>query len=104
MHFPLLSPPPIHSSRVTVAKCPVVYPDEQPTLIVQCQECLIDRWCHRCNKWWCSACLPYPEKLRQQRNPSQTAHISEGTGESHEQEPKVFEGLCIECRSCLVEL
>lgn len=75
-HFPLLSPLPIHSSRVSAAKSPVVYPGEQPTLTMQCQECLTDRWCHRCDRWWCSSCLPHPEKSRNHRSLHQTASRS----------------------------
>ncbi|KAK2737107.1 hypothetical protein FQN57_000446 [Myotisia sp. PD_48] len=61
-HFPLLAPPPLHSYRTTDAKNPATRPGEEPVLIVQCEECLRGRWCHRCNRWWCIACLPDPNK------------------------------------------
>lgn len=100
-HFPLLTPPPIHSSRITAAKSPVVSANDEPTLIMQCQECLVDRWCNRCGSWWCSTCLPHPEKPRHHRKLHQTASRSsssgsgEGGGSSHQ---KVFNnGLCPEC-------
>lgn len=58
--FPLLSPPPSHSYRTSVAKNPAAYPDENPTIIVQCDDCLRGCWCRRCNRWWCSKCVPDP--------------------------------------------
>ncbi|OAX82144.1 hypothetical protein ACJ72_03500, partial [Emergomyces africanus] len=71
--FPLLSPLPIHSSRITAAKSPVLFPNDEPTLIMQCRECLVDRWCNRCGSWWCSVCLPHPEKPKHHRKLHQTA-------------------------------
>ncbi|KAL1955373.1 hypothetical protein VTO42DRAFT_8593 [Malbranchea cinnamomea] len=56
--FPLLAPPPLHSSRVSAAKCPSIYPNEQPTLVVRCDQCIANRRCHRCRRWWCSTCVP----------------------------------------------
>ncbi|OJD21028.1 hypothetical protein ACJ73_07635 [Blastomyces percursus] len=74
--FPLLTPLPLHSSRITAAKSPTVSDNDEPALIMQCQECLIDRWCNRCGSWWCSACLPHPEKPRHHRKLHQTASRS----------------------------
>lgn len=56
--FPLLAPPPIHSSQIKVAKCPNLYPDERPALIARCDQCVINRRCYRCRRWWCSSCAP----------------------------------------------
>lgn len=72
-HFPLLSPLPLHSSTVTAAKRPALFPGEHPVLIARCAECLTDRWCHRCNKWFCASCLPHPERIRVNLSPHQTA-------------------------------
>ncbi|GLA62550.1 hypothetical protein AtubIFM56815_008359 [Aspergillus tubingensis] len=71
--LPLLTPPPLHSSSVVKAKRPVLIPDEQPSLIARCTDCLTDRWCHRCNKWFCEDCLPHPERVRNNLSPHQTA-------------------------------
>ncbi|EZF30018.1 hypothetical protein H109_06743 [Trichophyton interdigitale MR816] len=57
-HFPLLTPPPLHSYKTAVAKAPALRLDESPVLIAQCEECLRGRRCHRCNRWMCAACLP----------------------------------------------
>lgn len=57
-YFPLLSPPPIHSSRISVAKYPGLDPDEQATVNARCDQCIVNRRCHRCRRWWCSTCSP----------------------------------------------
>ncbi|KAL1998264.1 hypothetical protein VTN02DRAFT_6518 [Thermoascus thermophilus] len=72
-HFPLLSPPPLHSSKVSDAKNPYPSGDGHPVLIARCEECMTDRWCHRCNKWFCVSCLPHPERIRVRLAPHQTA-------------------------------
>jgi hypothetical protein len=86
--FPLLTPPPLHSSSVAEAKRPTLFPDEHPVLVARCAECLTDRWCHRCNKWFCTNCLPNPERMRTSLSPHQTAvrgpHSSHGTSLSRE--------------------
>ena len=71
--FPLLAPPPLHSSTVTAAKRPALFPDEHPALITRCTECLADRWCHSCNKWFCYNCLPHPGQVSSRLSPHQTA-------------------------------
>ncbi|OJD12048.1 hypothetical protein AJ78_07304 [Emergomyces pasteurianus Ep9510] len=80
--FPLLTPPPLHSSRITAAKSPVAFSNDEPTLIMQCRECLTDRWCNRCGSWWCSACLPHPEKPKHHRKLHQTASRSSSSSSS----------------------
>ncbi|KAF7591752.1 hypothetical protein BBP40_001132 [Aspergillus hancockii] len=86
--FPLLTPPPLHSSSVVEAKRPALFPDERPILVARCAECLTDRWCHRCNKWFCANCLPNPERVRTNLSPHQTAvrgpRINHGTELPHE--------------------
>ncbi|KAB8258904.1 hypothetical protein BDV32DRAFT_65548 [Aspergillus pseudonomiae] len=71
--FPLLAPLPLHSSSIAVAKRPALFPDAHPILVARCAECLNDRWCRRCNKWFCTNCLPSPERVRTNLSPHQTA-------------------------------
>lgn len=71
--FPLLSPVPLHLSSVGAAKRPQMVPGRHPCLIARCTDCLTDRWCHRCNKWFCSNCLPNPQRIRATLTPHQTA-------------------------------
>lgn len=67
--FPLLAPPPVHSSNVKVASCPSgadVYAsrggrsgESKPkrAFIARCLECIRDRYCWGCSKWWCEKCF-----------------------------------------------
>lgn len=79
-HFPLLTPPPFHSSSLNAARRPALFPGEHPVLIARCTDCLANRWCHRCNKWFCSSCLPHPENVRNNLSPHQTAVRGPRTG------------------------
>ncbi|PSR78294.1 hypothetical protein BD289DRAFT_127917 [Coniella lustricola] len=65
--FPLLSPPPVHSSNVRAAKrpsgvgarsqCRTQNGAKQPKrFIARCIDCLQDRYCWSCSKWWCESC------------------------------------------------
>lgn len=51
--LPLLSPPPILSSSVQAATTP--RPGGQ-AFAARCADCLRDRFCVTCNKWWCETC------------------------------------------------
>ncbi|KAK2760344.1 hypothetical protein FQN54_002413 [Arachnomyces sp. PD_36] len=93
--FPLLSPPPIHSSRIIAAKSPVSHLDERPALMVSCAECLADRCCQRCKKWWCSTCLPNPQRAANQRTRHQTAHLP-----VHENPKSLRPGVSRDCWEC----
>ncbi|KAJ5532131.1 hypothetical protein N7494_008683 [Penicillium frequentans] len=73
LQFPLLNPMPLHVSSVTAAKRPEHIPGQHPCLIARCADCLTDRWCHRCNKWFCSNCLPNPQHAQVNLSPHQTA-------------------------------
>ncbi|KAJ5225156.1 hypothetical protein N7468_006381 [Penicillium chermesinum] len=71
--FPLLGPIPLHLSSIAAAKRPEQIPGRHPCLIARCTDCLTDRWCNRCNKWFCSNCLPNPQHLQANLTPHQTA-------------------------------
>lgn len=72
-NFPLLTPVPLHSSSIKAAKRPVLYSDENPVCIARCTDCITDRRCHRCSKWFCSDCLPQTVRIRANPSPHQTA-------------------------------
>ncbi|KXG53902.1 uncharacterized protein PGRI_009520 [Penicillium griseofulvum] len=85
IQFPMLSPPPLHSSSVAAAKRPEIIPGEHPVLIARCTDCLTNRWCHRCNKWFCGNCLPNPQRVQVSLSPHQTAvHASAAELQEHE--------------------
>lgn len=69
-HFPLLTPVPLHSSSVMAAKRPVLSSD--PTFIARCTDCVTNRRCNQCRKWFCSTCLPQPVRISA-LSPHQTA-------------------------------
>lgn len=55
--LPLLAPPPILSSSVRAATSPQT--PHQP-FVARCIDCLGERHCAACNKWWCEACHRLP--------------------------------------------
>jgi hypothetical protein len=69
--FPLLAPPPLHSSNVRAAQCPggqsltpgrfaAGKTEEEAAaaarFIARCTDCLRERYCRGCHQWWCEAC------------------------------------------------
>jgi hypothetical protein len=60
---PLLVPPPFHESTINAAIKPTSALKVDPTQpFLRCEECLRERWCERCNRWWCEDCFPHPER------------------------------------------
>ncbi|KAJ9229811.1 hypothetical protein DTO169E5_8725 [Paecilomyces variotii] len=103
--FPLLSPPPLHSSKISAARCPVMPGHDSPLLLARCVDCLTDRWCHRCNKWFCSSCLPQPGRVNiRSLSPHQTAirgSRTNQTAEAEEQERRrLGPGVSRDCWEC----
>ncbi|KAL4965385.1 uncharacterized protein BDV14DRAFT_173153 [Aspergillus stella-maris] len=94
-HFPLLTPPPYHSSTLAAARRPALLSGEHPILISRCVDCLADRRCHRCNKWFCSSCLPHPEQVRNNLTPHQTASREPRTGNE-----RLGHGVTKDCWEC----
>ncbi|KAI2792128.1 hypothetical protein POX_b02164 [Penicillium oxalicum] len=105
VQFPLLSPIPSHVSHIAAAKRPVVIPNEHPVLIARCADCLTSRWCHQCNKWFCSNCLPHPTQMRTTLTPHQTAIRSpqvplRGTASLHVERERIEQGVSKDCWEC----
>ena len=61
-HLPLVSPLPMHASTVEAAQCLDTNVLPQPAFIARCRLCLKDRWCEKCNTWWCEDCFTIPKK------------------------------------------
>ncbi|KND90812.1 hypothetical protein TOPH_04616, partial [Tolypocladium ophioglossoides CBS 100239] len=55
--LPLLAPPPLLSSSVRAATLPH-YP--YPPFVARCMDCLCERYCSGCDKWWCESCYQLP--------------------------------------------
>ncbi|KAI3201413.1 hypothetical protein DTO003C3_5985 [Penicillium roqueforti] len=98
IQFPLLGPPPLHSSSVAMAKRPELIPGEHPVLIARCTDCLTNCWCHRCNKWFCENCLPNPQRVRVSLSPHQTA-VHASAAELQERE-RLERGVSKDCWEC----
>ncbi|KAL2832383.1 hypothetical protein BDW59DRAFT_139149 [Aspergillus cavernicola] len=94
-HFPLLTPPSFHSSSLAAARRPSILPDQYPVLIARCADCLTDRWCHRCTKWFCNSCLLHPEHARNNLSPHQTAVRGPRTGNE-----RLGPGVTKDCWEC----
>lgn len=112
--FPLLAPPPLHSTTVKTAQRPhgttmgQGSKTQYPPLILRCQECLRNRRCSRCNKWWCESCYQLPTAAAaRQPNLAPTGNTgAEGTaywnsdgGQADDTQVKVYLNVCVE--SCL---
>lgn len=70
--FPLLAPPPMQSPNLNVAMCPAGQPlqsrlsqqtkpkDQRARFIPRCLDCIRDRYCAGCHRWWCESCYVGP--------------------------------------------
>ena len=90
-HLPLLSPPPLHSSKVEVAQRIDTDGRPYPPLILRCHTCLKDRWCEMCNVWWCESCYTIP-KNRCRTKASSASNVS---ASASNEDIKVLNGLCV---------
>lgn len=98
--FPLLAPPPLHSVSLKAARQPrgVLAEDGKvcyPPLILRCNECLRNRRCNRCNKWWCESCYQIPRPARQA--PEARAGVEQWM--DMDMQVKVYFNVCVE--TCL---
>ncbi|CAD0085198.1 unnamed protein product [Aureobasidium vineae] len=104
--FPLLAPPPLHASSVRSAQRPIVQDADVPPLILRCLECLRERWCERCNKWWCEDCYQEPISRAKRQHPNSPENSLQDNGGwalealSANAAVKVYSNLCVE--TCLV--
>lgn len=57
--LPLLAPPPIMSSSLRAATAPS---QKAASFVPRCGECIGERYCHCCNKWWCESCYQLPSQ------------------------------------------
>jgi hypothetical protein len=104
--FPLLAPPPLHASTVRSAQRPIVQEGDVPPLILRCLDCLRERWCEKCNKWWCEDCYQEPVSRAKRQHPNSPEDgLQDDSGWALEAlsanaAVKVYSNLCVE--TCLV--
>ncbi|KAH0172693.1 hypothetical protein KCU67_g1624, partial [Aureobasidium melanogenum] len=105
-NFPLLAPPPLHASTVRSAQRPIVQGNDVPPLILRCLDCLRERWCEKCNKWWCEDCYQEPVSRAKRQHPNSPEDgLQDDSGWvlnalSANSAVRVYSNLCIE--TCLV--
>ncbi|CAL3968931.1 hypothetical protein PZA11_004885 [Diplocarpon coronariae] len=92
--FPLLAPPPLHNLTAKAAKAPFSLFEDK--LLLRCMECLRDRFCESCHRWWCEDCYQVPETIS---GPSRFLENADVIARS-DQKLKVHMCLCVE--HCLV--
>jgi hypothetical protein len=96
--FPLLAPPALHASTIKAAKAPFIGSGNK--LLLRCMDCLRNRFCESCHKWWCEDCYEIPNQGHG-LGPSQPWETMGTTLGGHpEKNVKVHIGLCVE--DCLV--
>jgi hypothetical protein len=104
--FPLLAPPPMHASTVRSAQKPIVEDGNVPLLILRCSDCLRERFCEKCHKWWCEDCYQEPVSRAKRQHPNSPEDgLQDNSGWALESlsvnaTVKVYSNLCIE--TCLV--
>ncbi len=95
-YLPLLAPPPLHASTVKAAQRLHTNGLPHPQFIARCRQCLKDRWCERCNAWWCESCYEIPRK----RAPSNLDLAPNGR-QGFQASVKVHNTLCV--GNCLID-
>lgn len=90
--FPLLAPPPLHNSTAKSAKAPPRDGINNGKLLVRCLDCLRNRYCESCHKWWCEDC--YETSNSTSNVPTVLQHLD---SVGREDNVKVHMGLCVEC-------
>ena len=97
--FPLVAPPPLHSSTIKSAKTPSAsgYDPLGKKLLMRCLGCLQNRYCESCYRWWCEDC--YDPPTRTSRIPKEVEEWEKSEAESAQPDAraKVLMGVCIEC-------
>jgi len=97
-HLPLLSPPPLHSSSVKAAQTMNVQGATYAPLVVRCLNCLQNRWCERCNAWWCESCYVV-ERTKKTAGSEGASTWPAPTAHEHSK-VRVHNGLCVS--KCLI--
>lgn len=97
--FPLVAPPPLHSSSIKSAKIP---PDSghdpiRKKLLMRCVRCLQNRYCESCYRWWCEEC--YEPPVQRSRIPKEVEEWEklEAKSSKLDKRAKVLMGVCIDC-------
>ncbi|OHW97942.1 ubiquitin fusion degradation protein [Colletotrichum incanum] len=99
-HRPLLSPPPLLSSSVKGATVTQSVLGSSVSFVARCIDCLRERCCASCNKWWCKECYQTPGAATELADTDAIVVDAEGGAwvqhQEHESHPKtkVRDGAC----------
>lgn len=98
--FPLLAPVPIHQSTIKAAKIPEVSPTSpiEPHIVARCQDCLRNRYCECCNKWWCEDC--YDDDAFSKGHGVSSKSPSESSARNAQSDSNDVKGVTRECWDC----
>ncbi|GKT65356.1 ubiquitin fusion degradation protein [Colletotrichum tofieldiae] len=93
IHRPLLSPPPLLTSSVKAATTPHFGPGSSASFVARCIDCLRERYCAGCNKWWCEECYQTPSAITELADSDVIVVDAEGGAwvqhQEHESQPKI---------------
>ncbi|KAK0707643.1 hypothetical protein B0H67DRAFT_495317 [Lasiosphaeris hirsuta] len=105
--YPLLAPPPRHSINPAAAMCPAgqsvqtrissLSASKHPKakFIPRCSDCLEQRYCRGCHRWWCEACyIPAQEEAAKRVSKPVPYAISPGSSDTSDPILKVLYGFC----------
>ena len=102
--LPLLAPPSVLSSTLKAATHPQPSGNARPFFVARCAECLRDRYCASCHRWWCESCYQHPSTSMNAAVTEPVMVLDDDGSDTLEQEdgmskPKVCQDLCDECMS-----
>ncbi|KAK1976596.1 hypothetical protein LZ30DRAFT_302992 [Colletotrichum cereale] len=93
IHRPLLAPPPLTTSSVKAATTPLNGSGSNPSFVARCVDCLRERYCASCNKWWCEECYQTPGSVTELADSDVIVVDTEGGAwvqhQEHESQPKI---------------
>ncbi|EFQ36373.1 uncharacterized protein GLRG_11518 [Colletotrichum graminicola M1.001] len=90
---PLLAPPPLTTSSVKAATTPFIGPGSNSSFVARCVDCLRERYCAGCHKWWCEECYQTPGAVTELADTDVVVVDAEGGAwvqhQEHESHPKI---------------
>ncbi|WYZ36086.1 hypothetical protein EsH8_X_000733 [Colletotrichum jinshuiense] len=101
---PLLSPPPLLTSSVKGATTPQLAPGSGSSFVARCVDCLRERYCAGCHKWWCEECYQTPSTAAELADTDIIVVDAEGGAwvqhQEHESQPKIKARIAKSCWEC----
>ncbi|KAK2767119.1 ubiquitin fusion degradation protein [Colletotrichum kahawae] len=105
-HRPLLAPPPVLTSSIKAATTPQPGTGSTSTdsFVARCLDCLRERYCAGCNKWWCEECYQTPSTAIELAETDVIIVDAEGGAwvqhEEQQSQPKIKARITKSCWEC----